>query len=191
MPLRDALYQPRDARVNRPAARALTSRSPLRYRAPMTARAFVPAPARVALAALALALALPALAETYKWTDSSGRVVYSDQPPLGGQKYEVVGAAPPPDNPNAAREMANKDVELRKLQRDRAEEAQKAQKKSADAQKRADVCAQARAAVRTYQSDQPLSSINEKGERVYLESGERARRLADQQRLVREYCPAG
>ena len=157
----------------------------------MTARTFALTPARAALAAVALALALPALAATYKWVDANGRVVYSDLPPAGGQKYEVVGTAPPPDNPNAAREMANKDAELRKLQKDRVEEGQKADKSRADAQKRADVCTQARAAVRTYQSDQPLMTVNEKGERVYLEGGERTRRLAEQQRLVREYCPAG
>ncbi|HEY8243533.1 MAG TPA: DUF4124 domain-containing protein [Casimicrobiaceae bacterium] len=148
-------------------------------------------PALAALAAVTLALALPAVAATYKWVDANGRVVYSDQPPVGGQKYEVVGSAAPPDNPNAVREMANKDAELRKLQKDRVEDAQKAEKTRADAQKRADVCAQARAAARTYQSDQPLMTTNEKGERVYLEGAERARRLTEQQRLVREYCPAG
>ena len=147
---------------------------------------------QAAICALALALcAAPATAALYKWTDASGRVVYSDQPPAGGIKYEVVGAAPPPDNPNATREMANKDAELRKLQKDRVEDAQKAEKSRADAQKRADVCAQARAAARTYQSDQPLMTTNEKGERTSLEGAERARRLAEQQRLVREYCPAG
>jgi hypothetical protein len=84
--------------------------------------------------------------------------------------------------------MANKDIELRKLQKDRDEDAKKAEKTRADAQKRADVCTQARAAVRTYESDQPLMTTNAKGERAYLEAPERARRLAEQQRLVREYC---
>ena len=157
----------------------------------MSAPAFTRVPARAALAAVVLALALPALAATYKWVDANGRVVYSDQPPAGGVKYEVVGSAAPPDNPNAVREMANKDAELRKLQKGRVEDAQKAEKSRADAQKRADVCTQARAAARTYQSDQPLMTVNEKGERVYLEGAERSRRLAEQQRLVREYCPAG
>jgi len=34
-------------------------------------------------------------------------------------------------------------------------------------------------------------TVNEKGERVYLEGAERSRRLAEQQRLIREYCAAG
>jgi hypothetical protein len=142
----------------------------------------------VLIAVVAAALALPALAATYKWVDANGRVVYSDQPPGAGQKYEVVGTAAPPDNPNAAREMASKEMELRKLQKDRVEDAKKAEKTRADAQKRADVCTQARAAVRTYESDQPLVTTNAKGERAYLEAPERARRLDEQKRLVREYC---
>jgi len=157
----------------------------------MSLRAAARLPALTAVVAAALAFALPALATTYKWVDAGGRVVYSDQPPVAGQKYEVVGGAPPPDNPNAAREMANKDIELRKVQKERVEEAKKADKTRADAQKRADVCTQARAAVRTYESDQPLVTTTAKGERAYLEAPERARRLDEQKRLVREYCPAG
>ncbi len=61
----------------------------------MTVRAAARLPALAALFAAALAFALPALAATYKWVDANGRVVYSDQPPGGGQKYEVVGSAPP------------------------------------------------------------------------------------------------
>ena len=145
-------------------------------------------PVLTALAAVALACALPVLAATYKWTDANGRVVYSDQPPPAGQKYETVGAAPPPDNPNAVREMAAKDAEIKKVQKERAEQASKADKSRADAQKRADICAQARTAVRTYQTEDTLLTTNEKGERVALPLVERQRRLAEQQRLVREYC---
>ena len=72
-----------------------------------------------ALFALAAALSLPAMAALYKWTDANGRVVYSDQPPPGGVKSEVVGPAPPPANPNAVKEMASQDQEMRKRQLDR------------------------------------------------------------------------
>ena len=40
---------------------------------------------------MALLLAAPsAVATTYKWTDAGGRVVYSDQPPAGNIKSEIV-----------------------------------------------------------------------------------------------------
>ena len=71
--------------------------------------------ARPALAAAMLGLGLAlcaggAAATLYKWTDANGRVVYSDQPPAGNVKYEIVGAAPPPANPNAVRDMAAQDA---------------------------------------------------------------------------------
>ena len=154
----------------------------------MNARPSAVRPLRAALAAVALACALPALAATYKWIDGNGRVVYSDQPPPAGQKYEVVGAAPPPDNPNAVREMAQKDIEIKKAQKDRAEQATKAEKAQADLQRRADICSQSKAAVRTLQSDDALYTTTDKGERIALPLAERQRRLAEQQRLVREYC---
>ena len=74
-------------------------------------------------------------ATLYKWTDANGRVVYSDQPPAGNVKVEIVGGAAPPDNPNAARDLANKDVEMKKAQRERAEESAKTGKARADAVK--------------------------------------------------------
>ena len=144
---------------------------------------------RTSLAALALACALPALAATYKWVDANGRTVYSDQPPPSGQKYEVVGAAPPPDNPNAVKEMATKDAEIRKAQKDRAEQATKSQQTRADAQKRAEICSQARSAIRTYQAaGDAVLTTNAKGEAVALDPAEKAKRLAEQQRLAKEYC---
>lgn len=162
----------------------------LGYRGRMDSRA---APRhRAAWAVLALALALVAVdaaAALYKWTDANGRVVYSDQAPPGGVKFEIVGGAPPPDNPNAVREMANKDIELRKLQKDRAEEAKKGEKARADAAKRADICTQARTAVRMYQNEyEGIYRYDDKGQRVMLEPAERERRMADQQKLVKEYC---
>ncbi|HQU48357.1 MAG TPA: DUF4124 domain-containing protein [Casimicrobiaceae bacterium] len=141
-------------------------------------------------AAFALALAAgSASAALYKWTDSSGRIVYSDQPPPAGVKYDTVGGAPPPDNPNAARDLANKEAQFKKEQRERAEADAKAGQARTDAAKRAEVCEQARAGIRTYQADNvPVVTINAKGEQVVVDAAERQRRLAEQQRLAREYC---
>lgn len=128
-------------------------------------------------------------AALYKWTDANGRVVYSDQPPTGGLKYEMVGGAPPPDNPNAARDLANKEAELKKAQQDRADAEAKAGKARADAVKRADLCQQARAGVRMYSNtNEVLHTYNDKGEQVIIDDAVRLRRLAEQQRLSKEYC---
>lgn len=175
-------------------AAALTTPARLGYLAPMGTTTIASkrrtAPL-VAAAALACALAAGAAGATlYKWTDANGRVVYSDQPPAGNVKVEIVGGAAPPDDPNAARDLANKDVEMKKAQRERAEASAKTDKARADVVRRAEICDQARAAVRMYQSDNkvPLYRLNEKGERTPVNDEERRRKLEEQQRLAREYC---
>ena len=74
-----------------------------------------------AIGAVLLAAA-PAIGALYKWTDANGRVIYSDQPPPGNVKVETINAPPPPDNPNAAKDLANKEVELQKKKLVRAED---------------------------------------------------------------------
>lgn len=64
--------------------------------------------------ALVLGVAGTAGAVLYKWTDAQGRVVYSDQPPPPNVKSAQLQAAPPPANPNAARELAEKEAADRK-----------------------------------------------------------------------------
>src|ERR1700752_2124654 len=96
-----------------------------------------------AICALALVLtAAPAAAALYKWTDASGRVVYSDQPPPGNLKSEILKGPPPPANPNAAKDMATKELEYRQRQLDKAEAGAKADKDRAVAKERADNCVQ-------------------------------------------------
>lgn len=133
--------------------------------------------------------ATAASAALYKWTDANGRVVYSDQPPSGNVKYEVIGGAAPPANPNAVRDMAAQDAEFRKRQADKAEEAAKSEKARAEAARRTELCTQARARVRLLQDEsQPLVQLNEKGERVPMTAEDRRRGIEDQQRVLRESC---
>ena len=147
-----------------------------------------------ALAAIALAIAVaspPAAAALYKWVDANGRVVYSDQPPLNA-KSELVGAAAPPANPDAVKEMANKEAELKKRQADRAEAATKNDKSRSEAQKLAAMCSQARnQAAGLRRLDVAMYRLNDKGDRVMMDD---ATRKAEAQRLdalIKEHkCPA-
>jgi len=77
---------------------------------------------QAAICALALALcAAPATAALYKWTDASGRVVYSDQPPPGNVKVETLQGPPPVANPNAVKDLANKEMEFKQRQLEKIE----------------------------------------------------------------------
>src|SRR5512146_2750516 len=99
--------------------------------------------ARLSLTALAVALAAgiygaAASAALYKWTDANGRVVYSDQPPMNAAKAEQLRGAPPPANPNAAKELAQREADFKKRQADAAKAEEKAGKDRDTAETRDD-----------------------------------------------------
>jgi Domain of unknown function (DUF4124) len=146
------------------------------------------------IASVLLVAALPAIAGAatlYKWTDASGRVVYSDQPPPGNVKSEILKGPPPPANPNAGKELANKELEYKQRQLDKAEASAKAEKDATTAKARSDSCAQVKGEMQQLgQGDLTVYRINEKGERVPMDE---AARRAERERLgkwVRENCAA-
>jgi len=140
------------------------------------------------VAALALC-ALPASATLYKWTDASGRVVYSDIPPSGDVKVEIVSGAPPAANPNAVKEMAAKEVELKKRQTDAAEKEKKAEEKRVEVAKVAEQCERVRLQVKQLAAEQvPFARMNEKGEMVYLDDSTRRKERDEAERWLRTNC---
>ena len=139
----------------------------------------VPTSRLLAAAALAAVLAcLPELASAalYKWTDANGRVVYSDQPPTGNVKTETVQGAPPPSNPNAVKDMAAKEAELKKRQAAATEKDKKTEPQRAEVAKRAEQCARTQTQIKQLAAEQiGLVRYNEKGEIVYMDDVPAAR----------------
>jgi Domain of unknown function (DUF4124) len=125
----------------------------------------------------------------YKWMDENGRVVYGDQPPPGAKPEKLntsIGSA----DPNAVRDLANKDAEIKKRQQQRADDATKTAQDQVDARKKFDQCIQARGRIKTLQGDVAVFRYNEKGERSFYEPAERDRAIADNQKLMRDLnCP--
>jgi len=150
--------------------------------------------ARIAFAAALCAMALaaaPASAALYKWTDENGRTVYGDTPPAG-VKAEKVNAPIAPANPNAVRDMAATDAQIKARQRARAEDDAKAEKTEADAKAKLERCAQIRGNIQTMRSTSPVYKFNEKGEKIYLEAPDREKSIADSESLLRNLnCPPG
>ena len=134
-----------------------------------------------ALVVAALLAAVPAMGALYKWTDANGRVIYSDQPPLGNVKVEQLNV-PPPADPNAAKDLANKELELQKKKQARAEDDAKANKARVEVNMRRQECDRARGqAITLAQSSQiVIYTTNAKGERTTMDD---AARLAERERL--------
>ena len=136
------------------------------------------------LAAVSVSAAL------YKWTDANGRVIYSDQPPMGNVKVETINGPPPPANPNAVQELAAKEAELKKAKQTRTEDEAKANKARVDGNQLRENCDRARGQMYTLgNSDQVvIYSTNAKGERVAMDDAARARERQRLDTWVRENC---
>ena len=95
-----------------------------------------------------------------------------------------------PADPNAVRDMASKDAEIKKRQQQRADEAAKTAKDESDGKKKLDQCVQARGRIKTLRNDVAVYRYNEKGEKVFYEAADRERAVADNQKLMRDLnCP--
>jgi hypothetical protein len=147
---------------------------------------------RVSLTVLAVSL-LAATAATgtaaalYKWTDAQGRIVYSDQPPQANVKTEQLRGAPPPANPNAAKELAQREADFRKRQADAAAASAKAGKAQASDAQRAEGCAQAKGELKQLAESQlAIYRYNEKGEREAMDEDARVRERAKLNTWVRD-----
>ena len=138
-------------------------------------------------AALACA---PALAALYKWTDANGRVIYSDQPPAGNVKVEIINGPPPPANPGALKDLVAKDAELKKAKQARAEDEAKSTKARVEANELRENCERARGQVFSLaNSDQVvLYTTNAQGERIALDDAARVRERQRLEAWIRDNC---
>ena len=81
----------------------------------------------------------------------------------------------PPSNPNAVKEMANRDLEQKKRLAQQAQDEKAADKARADEHKRRDDCPQMRGSLRVLQTGDPVYRINENGQRVDMDDAAKAR----------------
>jgi len=146
---------------------------------------------------LGLALVPPAGAEgtVYKWKDQEGNVHYTDCPPPPGCKAETVAAEPGPSEQQVrqARESLNKLLaeqeqsaagrEQERLDRERQ---QVAAMQVAVARKSACIAAQQNLhALLMYR---PVYTINEKGEREFLDDAAHKAEIEHQRQLIQDNC---
>jgi len=149
-------------------------------------------PVAIAIVFGTLCAASPAWGALYKWLDANGRVVYSDQPPPGNVKVDLIAGPPPRANPNAVKELAAKEAESKKQQLDAEANAKKTGQQRADAEQRAVTCRDVRAELTRLSADQVLLySVNEKGETVFMNDADRRRRRESLEAHLKANCAQG
>jgi hypothetical protein len=146
-------------------------------------------PRAAALAAVCV-LAAPATAALYKWVDANGRVTYSDQPPSGDVKAEIVSAPAAPANPAAVREMANQEADFKKRQNQRATDQKKAAQAQQDEANRRQFCADIRNQIKIYDSGLVVQKVDATGTPLYMDDNAKRAEKARLETIVRERCGA-
>lgn len=139
----------------------------------------------------AVLLALPAAAQ-WAWRDDNGRVVYSDRPPPAAVKSEQIvrqpGSRPTPppalgtEAPadaskgaaSAPKTLAEREMEFRKRQDERAASAKKAADEEAQKQRLAQDCERMRGYLRQLDEGVRIARTDAQGNREILEDAQRA-----------------
>lgn len=149
----------------------------------------------------ATAMISPVTAQTYKWKDKNGNIVISDTPPPPSVKAKVTGSktaeAPAPATaapagqkaaPAAPQTLAEKDLDFKKRQLEAKEKAEKAAKEEEAAAQKKKACESAKQAIRTLDSSLNVSTVNEKGEPVPMDTKTRQQELENARKTAEEAC---
>jgi DNA polymerase III gamma/tau subunit len=172
---------------------------------------------RIAALSLCALLATPAAAQ-WAWRDDNGRFVYSDRPPPasvkanqivrqpGGSSVVAVpapGAAPsaPPTaapseratesseaKPAGPKTWAERDMEFRKRQQERADAEKKAAEETARSAQRAQECERSRGYLRALEDGMRIQRTDAQGNREFLDDEGRNREVARMRELIAKNC---
>ncbi|MDD3484602.1 DUF4124 domain-containing protein [Azovibrio restrictus] len=141
---------------------------------------------------LSLAMTLPAQAQVYKWKDAQGRTVISDTPQPGSGKQVPVVQTPATTTPDAEEDKnkswAEKDMELKKRQQEKKENAAKAEKEKAEAAQKQENCERAKKQKAMIDSGERLATRNAKGEREFMDDAQRQQESQRASQAVQEWC---
>jgi hypothetical protein len=128
-----------------------------------------------------------ASSQVYKWVDERGVTHYAERPPQGGRATQVPNSAetPAPGPAPSADDYRQKDLEFRqrRIQAEAAEERRREEnsRRQEQCNRQRDVLVQLREARRTY-------TLNESGERIYMDDAGRDAAIARQERIVARSC---
>lgn len=143
----------------------------------------------IILLAAAAALPLSAAATIYKWTDANGHVHYSQNPPPGGRKAEVIKPPPSPaDTAGAVQDLKAKEKKLQQLRKDR----EKAKQESSAAQKKAAAkksrCDEAKHRLERLTTTTRVYKTDAQGNRVRVPEPERQADIEKARKDVAKFC---
>jgi Domain of unknown function (DUF4124) len=137
-----------------------------------------------------------AQAQVYKWVDEKGVTQYGSTPPPG--KGQKIIDAPSQSAPNQAGQkpkptsVQEQEIEFRMRRAEAEEKQRKEEDARIAAQRRAgeqrESCIKAREDLQALTEQRRIYSLDERGERVYLDDKERPQAIENAKQAVARYC---
>lgn len=171
--------------------------------------------AALAVAIVAAVYASSAAAQ-WAWKEDNGRVVYSDRPPPanikanqilrqpsvaapapapspqavtpGGATGEGEKAAAAPAASSAPKSVAERDMEFRKRQQERADSERKAQEEQQKTAAKAADCERSRGYMRSLEDGMRISRTDASGNREILDDAQRAAEIERTRKMIQQLC---
>ena len=149
---------------------------------------------KLLLLLLFLSVAVVSFAAIYKWVDDEGVIHYSETPPSVGKTQEMeLEPAPSESEIQQSRDRMEKLLEYQKQSDDLRRESveKKSQEKAAEQLEKVERkkrCTRAWQNLHELSMDKAVYSINEKGERVYLDDEMRATQIELNKKIIETDC---
>jgi Domain of unknown function (DUF4124) len=138
---------------------------------------------------LAAFLPLAVAAQMYKWVDEKGVTHYSETPPPDGKANKIDIKSSGPDAPSGAADWKQKELDARqqRIQKEQQEQQQKTQEQNVLTARQKN-CVEAQRQLANVQAARPVFTVDEKGEKVFLDDKDREREIDGWKANVRKYC---
>lgn len=139
-------------------------------------------------AILLLLVSINAHGALNKWVDAEGNVHYSDIPPAPDVKTQTLTPPSAPSDTPVQKSYIEREEELKKAQKTKEEAEQKAVQQQTNALVKQKNCEGAKANLRSFQSNAPIKTYNEKGESVIMDDVTRQQHIEEANRQINTYC---
>ena len=135
-----------------------------------------------------LLLSFSAYGALSKWVDADGKVHYSDEPPPVNVKAKKLTTPAAASGVPAQKTYAEREAEWRKAQKGKEEAAQKAAQQQENEFSKQKNCAGAKANLKTFESNSPITTYNDKGESVLMDDAARRQGIEEARKQISAYC---
>jgi hypothetical protein len=135
-----------------------------------------------------LLLSISAHGALNKWVDAEGKVHYSDEAPPPNVKAQTLVAPSAASGVPAQKTVAEREAERKNALKAKEEAAQKAAQQQDNEVAKQKNCAGAKANLRTLESNAPIATYNDKGEKIIIDDTARKQGIEDANKQISTYC---